>query len=65
MHIQMLASTFKRNLSQSLSDFYYFLSNYYLWYHRTPKYLRIPKWSGMIINKVEFYKDERTEPTHN
>ena len=42
-----------------------FLSNYYLWYHRTPKFLKIPKWSGMIINKVEFYKDERTEPTHN
>ena len=37
------------------------LSNRYLWYNRTPKQLRISKWSGMIVEKVEFYKDERSK----
>ena len=37
------------------------LSNRYLWYNRTPKRIRVSPWSGMLVEKVEFYKDERTD----
>ncbi|GEM_PF-2326037 len=35
------------------------LSNHYLWYNRTPKRIRFNT-DGVTIEKVEFFKDERT-----